>query len=86
MTFLQRINYYDSMGGSGKGVTESLLMWLEDEDEDKNGDNATFEPDDWTRVGTNRAATPQQVGVCLLPGLGWRPMSACCCCCSSANR
>lgn len=49
------------MGGSGKGVTESLLLWLEDEDEDKNGDNATFEPDDWTRVGTNKATTPQQV-------------------------
>eukprot|EP00903_Cladosiphon_okamuranus_P011577 g10891.t1 len=56
----KRINYYDSLGASGKGVTESLLMWLEDEDEDKNGDNATFEPDHWTLVGTDKATTPQQ--------------------------
>ncbi|CBN77616.1 conserved unknown protein [Ectocarpus siliculosus] len=56
----KRINYYDSMGGGGKSVREDLLLWLEDEDEDKNGDNATFEPDDWTTVGTKVASTPQQ--------------------------
>lgn len=62
----QRINYYDSMGGSGKSVTDSLLLWLEDEDEDKNGDDATFEPDDWTAVGTNVGTTPQQVWLRLI--------------------
>lgn len=68
------------MGASGKGVLDSLLTWLEDEDDDKNGDDATFEPDDWTTVGTNVATTPQQarflslllvslfVCVCLLEG------------------
>lgn len=58
---LQRINYYDSMAGTGRTVTSALKLWLEDEDEDKNGDTATFEPDDWTIVGTDRATTPQQV-------------------------
>ncbi|CAM9747425.1 unnamed protein product [Ectocarpus sp. 13 AM-2016] len=56
----KRIHYYDSMGGGGKSVREDLLLWLEDEDEDKNGDNATFEPDDWTTAGTKVASTPQQ--------------------------
>lgn len=58
---MQRINYYDSMGGAGKAVCSSLLLWLEDEDEDKNGDNATFDPDEWTTVGTDVDVTPQQV-------------------------
>lgn len=61
--FSQRINYFDSMGGSGKNVTNSLLDWLEDEDDDKNGDDGTFDPDDWTTEGTNVATTPQQVFV-----------------------
>ncbi|CAM9822559.1 unnamed protein product [Pylaiella littoralis] len=56
----KRINYFDSMGGSGKNVTNSLLDWLEDEDDDKNGDDGTFDPDDWTTEGTNVATTPQQ--------------------------
>lgn len=41
-------------------VTNSLLMWLEDEDDDKNGNKATFEPDDWTLAGTDTNTTPQQ--------------------------
>lgn len=49
------------MGGGGKSVTDALLLWLEDEDEDKNGDDAIFEPDDWKTVGTDVATTPQQV-------------------------
>ncbi|CAM9424014.1 unnamed protein product, partial [Scytosiphon promiscuus] len=56
----KRINYYDSMGGGGKSVLDTLMLWLEDEDDDKNGDHATFEPDDWTTVGTNVTTTPQQ--------------------------
>eukprot|EP00904_Undaria_pinnatifida_P008191 jgi/Undpi1/4501/HiC_scaffold_17.g07855.m1 len=56
----KRINYYDSMGGGGKTVTNSLLLWLEDEDEDKNKDEATFDPDEWTTVGTKVSTTPQQ--------------------------
>lgn len=51
------------MGGIGKGVTDTLLTWLEDEDDMKNGDSATFEPDDWSEVGTDRATTPQQVNL-----------------------
>lgn len=58
----QRINYYDSMGGAGRSVTRALLMWLEDEDDDKNKDNATFDPDEWTLAGTSLNETPQQVG------------------------
>lgn len=55
------MNYYDSMGGSGEPVTRSLLRWLEDESKDKNGNNPTFQPDGWPRVGTNVDTTPQQV-------------------------
>ncbi|CAM9846570.1 unnamed protein product [Ascophyllum nodosum] len=56
----KRIHYYDSMGGTGKTVMKCLLMWLEDEDDDKNKDKATFEPEDWTMVGTDIDTTPQQ--------------------------
>ena len=66
--FTQRINYYDSMGGGGKTVTNSLLLWLEDEDEDKNKDEATFDPDEWTTVGTKVSTTPQQVRICYILG------------------
>ena len=48
------------MGGTGKTVMKCLLMWLEDEDDDKNKDKATFEPEDWTMVGTDIDTTPQQ--------------------------
>lgn len=49
------------MAGAGKAVTNALLMWLEDEDEDKNKGNATFDPDEWGTVATDEAMTPQQV-------------------------
>lgn len=62
----QHINYYDSMGGGGNTVTNSLLLWLEDEDEDKNKNNATFNPDEWTTMGTKVSTTPQQVRLALL--------------------
>ena len=67
----QRINYYDSMGGGGKTVTNSLLLWLEDEDEDKNKDNATFDPDEWTTVGTKVSTTPQQVRLAQVACCTW---------------
>ena len=79
------------MAGNGKGVTKSLLLWLEDEDDDKNGDNATFEPNDWTRFGTNTATTPQQVSlpdyvVCGVPVSVSCLFFACCCCCGCCCR
>lgn len=56
----QRINFHDSMGGSGLSTTSALMKWLEDEDDDKNGDNGTFNVDEWT-VAPPDKNTPQQV-------------------------
>lgn len=55
----KRINFHDSMGGSGLSTTSALMKWLEDEDDDKNGDNGTFNVDEWT-VAPPDKNTPQQ--------------------------
>ena len=57
-----RIQYYDSMGGSGMSVLRALLRWLGDESRERL--KAELDVDAWTLVPTQMGETPQQHNGC----------------------
>eukprot|EP00752_Nemacystus_decipiens_P018559 g16638.t1 len=55
----KRFNFYDSLGGRGKAVIDSLVKWLKLEDEHKNGGKGTSGLE-WDRVRPNKETDPMQ--------------------------
>jgi hypothetical protein len=58
----RRIQYYDSMAGSGMAVLRALLRWLGDESRERLGEELDEEA--WTLVPTQMDETPQQHNGC----------------------
>lgn len=55
----KRIQYYDSMAGSGAQYVKILSKYIQDEAADKKG-NANYDMSDWTLQHCDRQCTPQQ--------------------------
>ena len=58
----KKIQYYDSMAGSGMAVLRALLRWLGDESRERLGEELDEEA--WTLVPTQMDETPQQHNGC----------------------
>eukprot|EP00752_Nemacystus_decipiens_P012317 g10921.t1 len=49
------------MGSSGINILKNLLLWAEDEDDERVGEEAcTFDHEEWTLIQGDKEMTPQQ--------------------------